>query len=196
MRRGAWACGLALLLAAAPGVAAADADADGRLQRFEGHLSVGYAKLGIAHAPGGSISMAAGVDYPVAPALRAGVDVGYDLLGTRNAESGSLLASVDYSAFLAVAYLHWQPEHLGPLGRVSVGPGLMNAHGDISTVGGGGAAFDSLSVSETAFALAADVTLISRRPSPVRIGLDLGVRVGYLRHEDWTIGCARVTIHY
>ena len=186
-RAAAAAC-LVLVAAAAPGYGSA-------IGGFGGHLAVGYGQLMITDGPGGSISFTGGVDYPVASALRVGIDVGYDLLGTRTVERGSLGANVDYSAFEAVAFAHWTPEHLGPIGRVSVGPMLMAAHGDISAAAGG-AGFSDLSVGETAPGGAAELTFISRAPSPVRVGLQLGARVAGLKHENWTVLSARVTFHY
>ena len=83
---------LALLVVAAPACAAA------RFGEVGGHLSIGYGKLLIADAPGGSMSMGVGLDYPLAPTLRAGLDLGYDLLGSRTVQRGSLFGAVDYSA--------------------------------------------------------------------------------------------------
>ena len=50
---------------------------------FGGHLGLGYSHLVIADSPGGSLSVAAGVDYPIAPSLRLGGDIGFELLGSR-----------------------------------------------------------------------------------------------------------------
>src|SRR5262245_13409374 len=65
---------------------------------MRGHLSLGYAQLFITDAPGGSLSITGGVDFPVASRLRAGVDLGYNLLGSRSVERGSLSTNVSYSA--------------------------------------------------------------------------------------------------
>jgi hypothetical protein len=178
---------LALLLAAA-----GPASADGRLA---GHLSVGYAQLMTAGAPGGNISFTGGVDLPLRRTLRIGADLGYDLLGTRSVERGSLSASVSYSAFETALFAHWLPDHLGPLGRVSVGPLLMAAHADLSAAAGG-AGFSDLAVGETAGGVAGEATFISRSASPVRLGLQLGARSAFLAHETWTLLSARLTIHY
>ena len=186
--RAAGAACLVLAAAAGPGRASA-------IERFGGHLSVGYGQLMISDGPGGSISFTGGVDYPVASALRVGIDVGYDLLGTRSVERGSLGANVDYSAFEAVAFAHWTPQHLGPIGRLSLGPMLMAAHGDISAAAGG-AGFSDLAVGETAPGAAAEATFISRGASPVRVGLQLGARIAALEHENWTVLSARVAFHY
>jgi len=102
---------------------------------------------------------------------------------------------VDYSAFQAVAFLHWLPQHLGPVRRVSVGPMLLNAHGDLSTAGGG-AAFADLAVHETAGGLAAQATLLPAWTSPVKLGLELGWRRAYMAREDWTLLSIRAAVHY
>lgn len=171
------------------------------LGRMGGHLSVGYGQLTIAGAPGGSISFTAGVDLPLRPTLKAGIDLGYDLLGSNTVDRGSLSATVSYSTFEAVAFVHWLPQHLGPVGRVSVGPMLMAAHADISAAAGG-AGFSDLAVGETAPGVAGEITLISHsvpasgKAPPVRVGLQLGGREGFLSDETWTVFSARLTIHY
>jgi hypothetical protein len=162
---------------------------------FAGHMSVGYGQLMISSAPGGSVSFSGGVDYPVVPSFRIGVDVGYDLLGSNSVERGSLSATVSYSAFELVAFAHWLPTNLGPLHRVSVGPMLMAAHGDLSAAAGG-AGFSDLAVSETAPGAAIELTAMPGKPSPVRLGLQLGARVGVLKSENWTVLSARLSLHY
>jgi hypothetical protein len=186
---------LALLLV--PGHAGAAA----RFGEMGGHLSVGYAKLSIANAPGGSVSMAAGLDYPVAGRLRAGLDLGYDLLGSRSVQRGSMFGTVDYSAFQVTAFLHWLPLR-GPVRRVSLGPALVSEHGDLS-VTGGGASFSDLAVHETAGAVAARITLMPSKPAPVRLGLELGARTTPRSLPafpwvtgEWTVVDVRATVHY
>ncbi len=166
-----------LVLLAAPCGAGARA-----LESVQGHVAVGYAQLVIRAehevlaAPGGSVSFTGGVDFPVATRFRAGLDIGYHLLGSRSVA-------------------HWLPERLGPVGRVSLGPALVAAHADLSSAGGG-AGFSDLAVGETAPGFAGEVTFISRAPTPVRLGLQLGALVGYLSDETWTTLSARVTVHY
>ena len=138
--------------------------------------------------------MAAGLDYPVARALRAGIEVGFDLLGSRTVQRGSLFASVDYSAFEVAALAHWLPAR-GPVRRVSLGPALVSARGELS-VTGGGAGFSDLAVHQTAGAVAAQVTLMPAKPAPVKLGLELGGRLAFLAGDDWTLLSARVTVHY
>jgi hypothetical protein len=158
-------------------------------------MSLGYAQLMIADAPGGSISFTGGVDLPLRPTLRLGTDLGYDLLGSRSVERGSLSANVTYSAFEAVLFAHWIPARLGPLGRLSVGPMLLVAHADISAAAGG-AGFSDLAVGETAPGAALDATFISRSASPVHLGLQLGARAAFLADETWTLLSARLAVHY
>lgn len=186
----------ALLLFAIPGVARAST-----LQDVAGHLSVGYGKLVSAGAPGGSVSFTGGMDVPVSKTFRAGIDLGYDLLGSNTAIRGSLSANVSYSAFEAVAFVHWLPEHLGPIGRISAGPLLLAAHADLSAAAGG-AGFSDLAVGETAPGGAAEITFIGHKnrpsgePPPVRAGFQLGGRAGFLRHQTWTLLSARFTVHF
>ena len=192
MSRVGWRTLVALALLSLPASAAAGA----RWGEMSGHLSVGYGTLvtGVDEVPGGSISMAAGFDLPVGPALRAGFEVGYDLLGSRTVQEGSYFASVDYSAFQAAALLHWLPAR-GPVRRVSLGPALVGAHADLS-VTSGGAAFSYLAVQQTAGGVAAQVTLMPAGPAPVRLGLELGARTAFLAGDDWTVLSARATVHY
>ena len=183
----------ALLLAAfvaSPAIAAEERFSN----RLEGHLSVGYAKLFSNDAPSGSLSVGGGLDYPVAGAFRAGIDIGFDLLGTRSVERGSLAANVNYSEFDAAALVHWMP-HLGPLERVSVGPAFVSARADLSTAGGG-AAFSDLAVEQSGGGLVADVTFMQAAGRPVRLGVEAGVRKAWLRDTDWTVAVARLTVHY
>ncbi len=191
VRVGLWWVVVALSLGFAPRVVGAAP----RFGEMGGHASIGYAKLFIESAPGGSISMAGGLDYPLSPYVRAGIDVGYDLLGSRTVQRGSQVASVDYSDFQAIAFLHVLPEGLGVLRRVSLGPGLLIAHGDLS-VTGGGASFSDLAVGETCAAAAAQVTLMPPRPAPLQLGLELGGRVAFMPGEDWKILVVRATAHY
>jgi len=179
---------LTLLLVPAPASAAA------RFSEVGGHLSIGYAKLVTADAPGGSISMGAGLDYPLTPTLRAGLDLDYDLLGSRTFQRGSLFAAVDYSAFEVTAFLHWLPQR-GLVRRVSLGPALVNAHGVLS-VTGGGAGFSDLAVHGPAGAVAAKMTLMKAKPAPVKLGLELGGRLAFLARNDWTLLSVRATVHY
>ena len=179
---------LALLLVPASASAAA------RFGDMTGHLSIGYGKLVTTNAPAGSLSMAAGLDYPVTRALRAGIEVGFDMLGSRSVQRGSLFASVDYSALEFAALAHWLPER-GPVRRVSLGPAVVSARGELS-VTGGGAGFSDLAVHQTAGAAEAQITLMSAKPAPVKPGVELGARRVFLGGDGWTLLSARVTVHY
>jgi hypothetical protein len=181
--------------------------ADAGLAEWNGHLGIGYAKL-FAHdrdprsilgqeqrqTPAGSLSLAAGADYPITRSLRGGIGIGYHLLGSRTLVRGSQFANVDYSVFDVALLAHWIPM-AGPVGRVSFGPALISSHADLST-GGGGASFSDLAVSETAPGFALDATLMPRSDAPVRVGLELGTRVGFLEQEIWTLATARFAFHY
>jgi hypothetical protein len=184
-----------LLVAALAPWLAAPARAGLKLDAWEGHAAVGMAQLFIDEKPGGSISFGGGVDYPLDPDWRVGLDVSQHLLGGITAESGSLFANVDYSLFEADVRLHWLPKHLGPLRRVSFGPGLMHARAEISSAAGG-FAFDSLSVGETAPGVAIDAAWLPARPHPVRVGFEVGARHAFLKKDDWTILLARLAFYY
>jgi hypothetical protein len=179
---------LALFVVPAPATAAA------RFGEVGGHLSIGYAKLVTAESPGGSISLSAGLDYPLTPTLRAGLDLGYDLLGSRTFTRGSYSAGVDYSDLGVTAFLHYLPRR-GIVRRVSLGPALVNAKGTLS-VTSGGAGFTDLARHETAAAIAAQVTLMRAKPAPVRLGLELGGRMAFTTRENWTLLSLRATVHY
>lgn len=165
------------------------------LSEMEGHVSIGYAKLFADQAPGGSVSFAGGLDVPLAGDWRAGFGVGVSLLGTRNQIRGSLSATIDYSTFEALAYGHWRAPNLGPIERLSLGAGLMTARAEISSAGGG-AAFLDLARDEIAPAIAIEATLMPRGPSPVRAGLELGTRIGFVEAGTWAVASARLAIYY
>jgi hypothetical protein len=188
-RRFAALAALALVLAA-PG-----AQAEGRIQKFRGQLGIGYAKLVGDETPGGSFSMSAGVDYPVSGRLRAGVAFGYELLGGRIVERGSFVASLDYSMVEFLALAHWAPSSLGPLRRISLGPGLFGARADLSA-SAGGAGFGDLAVDEVAPGFALDGTVMQGGDSAVRIGLEVGGRMAFLNDDTWTMALVRLAFHY
>jgi hypothetical protein len=183
---------VALLLSAAPAWHPAVAST---LAAAEGHVALGYAQLVTSGAPGGNLSVTGGVDLPVVPSLRAGIDLGYHLLGSRAVARGSLSANVSYSAFEAAAFAHWSPKHLGPVTRLSIGPALLAAHADLSAAAGG-AGFSDLALDETAGAVAFEATAVKRAPSPVRIGFQVGALTAFLPGNTWTIISARVSFHY
>jgi len=161
---------------------------------MRGHLGFGYAKLFATDAPGGSMAAAAGLDLPVTTDLRAGIEAGIDLLGSSAFERGSLLGEVDYSVFELLGQVHWKPSWRGPVGRVSIGPGLFKAKADLNS--SGPAAFEDLPVNEWGPGVAGSVTFISRKASKVSAGLELGGRWIALSKEDWSLFNARLVIHY
>lgn len=165
----------------------------GRLESFRGHFGLGYAKLLNPDSPAGSLSASAGVDYPVRPALRAGVDVGFFLLGSRVVDSGSLSAGVDYSAFEVMALAHWTPPG-GPIALISAGPGLLHASASLSS--SAPAAFGGVAVGETALGAGVGLSVLPRRDSLVKAGAEIGVRTAWLERRTWTIAFARGVVHY
>lgn len=165
------------------------------LDDVRGSIGVGYAKLVISDAPGGSFSTTAHVSVPVRGAWSAGLGLGYHLLGSRTVPRGSLIASVDYSLFEAGAFAHWAPTRLGPVARVSTGLEFMSAHAELST-SGGGAGFRDLAVEKVAPGTSLDVTLMSHRPSPVRVGFQVGARVALLPGDNWTVLTSQLVFSY
>jgi hypothetical protein len=179
-----------------------------KLAELRGHISVGYGALVADGAPGGSMSFAGGVEYPVGGNLTAGIEIGSSLLGTRVIDSGSLGAEVDYSLFEAVAFARWTPSGV-PL-TIALGPGVFHARADLTSSGAAG--FSDFALEETRGGVAVDLTLIQRKPAPVRAGLELGLRTLWLPAVDpsaavpvstptltdgtWTMVSARLAIHY
>lgn len=190
-----------LVAAAALLFAAAAAQAAPRLADVGGHLTLGYARLFVSQdesaslareTPAGSLSTGIGLDLPVAGGLRAGVDVGYHLLGSRTLVQGSLSSGLDYSVFEALAVLHWAPGG-SPL-RLTAGPGLFIVHADLAS-SPIGAAFSDLAVSETRLGGAVGVTL-APRTGAVRVGLEAGARFVPLEDETWTLALVRLALQY
>jgi hypothetical protein len=191
------ACGAATFaLSWALGTGALPAPAHAAVADVRGSIAIGYAKLFTSDAPSGSMSAAAGLSYPVLPNLSLGPSIAFHLLGSRTVERGSLIASVDYSAFEAGVLAHWRPEGWGPVGLVSFGPEVLSARAELSTTGGG-AAFSDLALQKSAPALALDITLIKSREAPVRVGLELSGHWAMLHgSEDWTLLGARLCFRY
>ena len=174
--------------------AAGRAHADSWVAPFRGHLGVGWTKLFTPDAPAGSLSFGTGIDYPVRPTVRLGIDVGYDLLGSRIVEQGSLVADLNYSAIELFALAHWQPSWAGPIGRISAGPGVVAAR--VTQSSSGAASFESFTVDEVAGALAGSVTLMSRHPAPVRVGLEIDGRYAWLSDTHWPLFGLKLVVHY
>jgi hypothetical protein len=178
-----------------------------KLETFQGHICLGYGKLlpSEGASPGGSLSFAGGVEYPIRPGWSAGIEIGYWLLGTRLVERGSLGAELDYSVFETVALARWKPQHT-PL-EVTIGPGIFHGRADLTSSGAAG--FGDLAVEETVGGVALGVTVIQSRPAPVRVGIELASRWLWLpgdefgddailgqRLPNWTLVAARLAIHY
>lgn len=172
---------------------AAPALAESRLETLRGHLGLGYAKLLNSGSPGGSLAIGAGVEYPLRPSLSAGADVGFALLGNQIFERGSLTAELDHSLFEALALLHWTPPR-GPIGRVSVGPGVFHARASLNSQGP--AEFSDLPIEETTGGMALSLGVLPRRQALVKAGFELGLRTVWLQHGTWTMGLGRLTVHY
>ena len=148
------------------------------------------------------MSVAAGLRYPLSPGFSVGPAITFHLLGSRVVERGSLLASIDYSAFEAALLAHWKPQGWGPIALVSAGPEVVSARGELSTTGGG-AAFSDLAVQETAMGVALSATLMQSREAPVRVGLEVAGRYAFfakrgdfISPEDWKLLSARLCFHY
>jgi hypothetical protein len=186
---------LALVAALALLAAAVPCDAGPRLADVRGHLFLGYSKLFGVTAPGGSLSIGAGVEHPVRGRLRAGVDVGSHLLGSRTLKQGSLSTGVDYSVVEALALVHWSPGGGGSWVTLSGGPGLFMARANLGS-SAVGASFSHEAVAQTRPGLALGVTASPHSEAPVTMGLQAALRVIPLESGTWTIATARVAILY
>ena len=164
------------------------------LSKVGGHLGVGYERLLISDAPAGSIGFGAGVDYPVADRLHAGVDLGFSFYGTNSVERGSFNANIDYSSVEAIAFLHWDA-NWGPLARISAGPGITHVRAAISTAVGG-ASFLDLARDENGTTAAVDLTFMKQKPAPVRVALILSGRDVFLSGDDWPHFAIRLGFYY
>ena len=180
---------VALMAAAMPSAAGP------RLADVRGHLYLGYSKLFVDKAPGGSLSIGAGAEHPVGRGLRAGVDVGYHLLGTRTLKQGSLSTGLDYSLVEALGQLHWSPGGSRAWMTLSGGPGLFVVR---ATLGSSavGASFSDEAVERTRLGLALGATVAPRGAAPVRLGLQAGLRMIPLGSSTWTLATARLAILY
>ncbi len=190
---------LLLVLALAPAVAGAAGIAD-----WNGHLGFGYSKLfrtdslapGVrTKAPSGSLSLGVGVDHAVGRGWRAGVAMGYHMLGSTTVPRGSLTAGIDFTVLDFALLVSRDFPGRRALLRVAAGPGLMNARAELSAAGGG-ALFSDLAVSRTAPAAALEFTVLTSAARPVRLGLETGLRVGFIPDDIWTVWDTRVAIHY
>ena len=166
-----------------------------RLEPWRGHVSLGYGHLiSDEFSPGGSISVAGGVDYPVATRLRLGPVLSISLLGSHEVTRGSVTAGLEYSLLEGALQLHWLPP-TGPVSRVSLGPGFAAARSSLQ-VGGGGANFLDLAVDEVRPELALDLSAMPRSQEIVAVGLEAGVRWVPVERVNWILTSLRLTIHY
>ncbi len=165
------------------------------LEDWNGHVTFGYAKLFRADGPPGSLAVGAGLDHALPRGWRAGAVLGYQLLGSTQSDRGSLTASVDYSVFDVALLASRDLTGRHGLLRVAAGPGLMSAHADLN-VAGGGAAFSDLAVGRTAADLAVDATWMTSHSNPVRVGIQSGMRFGFLPGDLWPMWTTSVAIHY
>jgi len=165
------------------------------LEPWRGHVSMGYGYLfSDSLSPGGSISVAGGVDYPVATRWRVGPVIGIALLGSTDVTRGSVTAGLDYSLLDVALQAHWLPAS-GPITRVSLGPGVASARSALQ-VGAGGAGFLDLAVDELQPEIAFDVSTTPRSQHIVAVGLEAGVRWVPVERVNWTVTTIRLTIHY
>ena len=185
-RRVTWVAALALLAMSGSARAATLAD-------MRGHLGLGYAKLMNQGAPGGSLGIAAGVEMSVLSDLDLGAELGFDLLGGNTHERGSVSADLDYSLIEGLLLLHWMPER-GPFNRVSLGPGIFHARAALTT--GAPAMFQDLPVDETAPGMGVGLELGPKGKKTVKAGVEVAARSVWMEHETWTVGLARLVVHY
>ena len=190
--------GTALVAAALVVGVAAPCAARPRLADVRGHLAIGFAHVSSSDTsatPAGSLSVGGGLDYPVGRGLRAGLDVGYHLLGSRTLVQGSLSSGIDYSLFEALALLHWSPGRGQAQLVVSGGPGIFSARAALAATAVG-AAFSPQAIEQTRAGLGLGVTLTRRRVAPVRVGLEAGLRIVPLESSTWTLVTARIAMLY
>ena len=190
--------GWLLVLWVAGGPAVAPATAGLKFSDVHGHMTLGFSHLFVSDTtstPGGSVSFGAGADIPIRPRLRTGIDMGYHLLGSQTLTQGSLSSGIDYSLFEAIAFLHWSPLDHGPDLIVSIGPGLFHTKAELNS-SSVGLAFTPYAVNETKVVGALFVTAVRRKPTPVRPGIMLGVRVIPLESVTWTVASAGIALRY
>jgi hypothetical protein len=169
-----------------------------RFVDVNGHLTIGFARLSSSDTsatPGGSLSIGGGIDVPLKGRFRGGLDLGYHLLGSRTLNQGTLTSGLDYSVFEALALIHWTPLDRGPQLIVSGGPGLFLARASLAATSVG-LAFTPQAIDQTRAGAALSLAVTRRRPSPVRVGIELGVRVVPLESTTWTLASARISMRY
>ncbi len=186
----------ALTMLAIAVAAPAGAHAGLRLDRWKGHVAVGFAHVvSDSLAPTGSFSTSAGVEYPLSAKWRVGPAMSFDLLGSSTVQRGSIVAGLDYSMFEAAMLFTYLPQK-GPFSRISIGPGLASPRAELS-VAAGGLGFRDLTVGELRPEFAIDGTIMSRHMPTVAVGAELGARVVPIPSKStWTLLTARMAIHF
>jgi hypothetical protein len=165
------------------------------LESWRGHVAIGFgAIVSDSLAPGGSVSVAAGVDYPLGAKWRVGPTLSIDLLGSSTVTRGSIRAGLDYSLFETALLFTYLPAR-GPVGRLSFGPGMASPRAELS-ISAGGAGFSDLTVGEVKPELAMDVTFMPRRMPVVAVGAELGARFIPTSQGAWTLLTGRISVHY
>ncbi len=187
--------GLTALAAVAALAAAVPARAVDLVRETRGHVAVGYGRLLVDEAPGGSASFGAGVELPLRADLAVGVNVDYHLLGSSTVRRGVLEAQVDYSLFNAAAALHWRPGRSGPLKTLTLLAGAYAAHADLNSAPGG-TAFLDVPRDEVAPGGGLALTFFPWRESLLRLGFELAGHVAFLQDDTWTLLSARAAVHY
>jgi hypothetical protein len=179
---------VALVLAAAAPVHA------GVFTGMRGHIGLGYAKLITADGPGGSIGGAVGLDVPVRPTVRAGLEIAASLLGTRMVEDSAQVAELDYNLLELLALVHWRPSGLGPIGRVSVGGGVFGPRVDQSSAAP--VSFEGYTLRGARAGLAAGISFMPHDERPLAAGIELGTRWVFVPGDDWLVAHVRFVVHY
>jgi len=172
------------------------ARADMRIDEWKGHVALGFAHtISDSLAPPGSLSVSAGVDYPLGSSWRVGPEISFSLLGSSSLTRGSITASLDYSMFDAAMLFTRSPAH-GPLARWSVGPGIASPQVAL-TLAAGGAGFRDVAVGEIRPEFAADATFLPRRMTIVAVGAELSARVVPIPgRATWTLLAVRLAVHF
>lgn len=166
-----------------------------KLDHWKGHVAFGYAKVfSDTLAPAGSLSVAAGIAYPVRERWLVGPTMSFNLLGSSSAKRGSVTAGLDYSMVDVALMATYLPARTW-CSRVSFGPGIASAHADLA-VAAGGAAFRDLAVFQASPEFAIDAALMPRRMKVVAIGAELGARILPTDQGAWSILTARLAIHF
>jgi hypothetical protein len=168
------------------------------LADVQGHLALGFAHLATSDTtdtPAGSLTIGGGVDIPVGGRFRAGIDIGYHLLGSKTLEQGSLTSGIDYGVFEVLALAHWSPLSSGPDLIISGGPGFFSSKAELAATSIG-AAFTPFAVNEKGAGAALTLTVARRKATPVRAGIEASYRWIPLETSTWSVYSARIVVRY